>query len=119
MWHLLQLDWAGVCFSLKRTAAENVLILRADCLPNLTPGVAKGLRRANNGRIHGALLPCCPQLSWGLAERTSPTPTHCPNSHSLCTCGVAEVTNTLAIRPFLLYIVSGPQGASGQPPWVT
>lgn len=31
------------------------------------------------------------------------------------TCGVAEVTNTLAIRPFLLYIVSRPQGASGQP----
>lgn len=72
MWHLLQLDWAGVCFPLKRTAAENVLILRADCLPNLTPGVAKGLRHANNGRIHGALLPCCPQLSWGLGPLKGP-----------------------------------------------
>lgn len=41
-------------------------MLRADRLPKLTPGVAKGLRSAKNGGIHGALLPCCLQLSWGL-----------------------------------------------------
>lgn len=40
MWHLLRLDWAGVCFSLKRTTSENTLILGAACLPNLTPGAA-------------------------------------------------------------------------------
>lgn len=52
----------------------------------------------------------------GSAERN---PTHCPDPRNLFTCGVAEVTNTLAIRPFLLYIVSRPQGASGQPLSVT
>lgn len=81
----------------------------------------RGLGKAKNGGIHGALQP--PGLdSGGLGQMQGPLPT-APSpptpSSQRCTCGVAEVTNTLAIRPFLLYIVSGPQGASGQPLSVT
>ena len=81
----------------------------------------RGLRKAKNGGIHGALQP--PGLdSGGLGQMQGPLPTApsqpAPSSQRR-TCGVAEVTNTLAIRPFLLYIVSRPQGASGQPLSVT
>lgn len=60
MWHLLRLDGAGICFSLKRTTSENTLLLKADCLPNLTSGMAGASGRL---RMVAFTEPCSPRAS--------------------------------------------------------
>lgn len=85
MRHLLQLDGAGICFFFfKITTSENTLILRAEHLPKLMLGMAKGLRSAQNAGIHGVLQPCCPGLSQlGLGQlKGAPRPAP-PRSQSL------------------------------------
>lgn len=75
MWHLLTLDRAAICFSLKRKTSENILVLGTDCLPNLTPGVA---RASGALRMVVFMEPC----SFAAADSAAAWQLGCPHCQS-------------------------------------